>query len=417
MISRAEAEKSVGMEWYSTRSPPCRAQAKVSEEDFRVEEELSLSELSTEWVEGRYPLYRVEKRAIDTLHMAGELSAALRSRVSYAGLKDRRAVAVQYATPKSSRCERPAEVLRDRFTATLVGYLPRPLSRASLIGNRFEVTLRGCCARVGEAVDEALRTAEERRVPNFYGLQRFGAFGAGTHRIGRAIVKREFREAVTLMLSSGLGREEAKRAMEAGRYEELARLLPRGSDVERGVAMRLERRPADWLGALRTVPIALRRLYVHAYQSAIFNRTLSVALGEGEDISLLKPGDNWAETRDGGFETSRVMGVHDQTKEGAVPMVQVVGYAFRDYGSRFDACARKVLDAEDTHPRDFYVQEMQEVSAEGGFRRPHLALRGGSSSVEGETALVSFTLARGQYATVLLREIVKPTDPIGAGLG
>jgi hypothetical protein len=33
-----------------------------------------------------FPVYGVTKRSIDTMHMARELSAALRSRVNYAGL-------------------------------------------------------------------------------------------------------------------------------------------------------------------------------------------------------------------------------------------------------------------------------------------------------------------------------------------
>ena len=59
---------------------------------------------------------------------------------------------------------------------------------------------------------------------------------------------------------------------------------------------------------------------------------------------------------------------------------------------------------------------MQELSAEGGFRRPHLAVADPTWTVEGSTATLAFTLGRGQYATVLLREVLKPEDPVSAGL-
>jgi tRNA pseudouridine13 synthase len=59
---------------------------------------------------------------------------------------------------------------------------------------------------------------------------------------------------------------------------------------------------------------------------------------------------------------------------------------------------------------------MQEVSSEGGFRRPSLALKDAAWKIEGRTATLEFTLARGQYATILLREIVKPNDPADSGL-
>lgn len=417
----ADAERAVGIMSYATVSDPCGAHAKSQAGDFVVEERIAISELSSTEKAGYYPLYRIEKRQIDTLHMAKELSEALRSRISYGGLKDKRAEAIQYATPTSLRASKPAVVDREKFSAKLVGYVPRPLSAGVVAGNRFEVILRGCCREIGARVEEAMRLAESRRLPNFYGLQRFGASGVGTHRIGRALVTREFEEAVRLMLmeprsADGEAVRAAREAMSAGDYEEGFRLLPPERDVERLAARELARHPQDWVRALRAVPLKLRRLYVQAYQSAIFNKTLSVAIARGEDISVLGRGDNWAEVSADGLVTSRVMGVNDPPAERAVPMVQVVGYAFRDYGSRFDACVKEAMKDERVTPSQFYVREVQEVSSEGGFRRPHLAVRDASWRVEGDTAHLGFTLGRGQYATVLLREIIKPSDPAAAGL-
>ena len=390
-------------------------------DDFAVEEQVQLSGLVTEARDDYYPLYRVEKRSLDTLHMAQELSEALRSRISYGGLKDKRAFAVQFATPTSLRSARPPQVTGEKFIARLVGYVPSPLSRAAVVGNRFEVVLRDCCPGIETAIGGVFQLAEARRLPNFYGLQRFGTAGAGTHRIGRALVKKEFEEAARLMLFAERPTDDeatraAREAMASGRFEEGVRLLPRGRDVERLVARGLSRRPGDWVGAMRGVPLRLRRLYVQAYQSMVFNKSLSVALTRGEDVSEFREGDNWAEVSADGLATSRIRGVRDPRVARVVPMMQIVGYAYRDYGSRFDACVMEALKAEGILPRQFYIQEMQEVSAEGGFRRPHLALRDGSWSVEGTTAALKFTLGKGQYATVLLREIVKAGDPTEAGI-
>jgi tRNA pseudouridine13 synthase len=164
------------------------------------------------------------------------------------------------------------------------------------------------------------------------------------------------------------------------------------------------------------VPLKLRRLYVQAYQSWIFNKTLSGSMRRGEDISKVQRGDNWATVSEGGLMASSVHGVKETPSEGSVPMVQLVGYAYRDYGSRFDSIIREILRGEGVSPGLFYVKEMQEVSSEGGFRRPHLAIRDASWAVSGRTATLWFTLAKGQYATVLLREVIKPRDPAGSGL-
>ncbi len=405
----------VGIGWYVTDGEPCGARARTSPEDFVVEERLSIPEMAEEPLPGHLPLYRVEKHSIDTMHMAKELSEALRSRVSYAGLKDKKAVAVQYATPTSRRSDRPQRVETPRFTATIVGYVPRPLSRASLVGNAFSVVLRKCCPAVGERIAEAMEAAEEGMIPNFYGLQRFGTSGAGTHRVGRAMVRGEFKEAAGLLLAAD-GSPETKEALEAERYRDLPGVLPEGKDVELGVARELDRHPGDWVRAMRAVPVNLRRLYVQAYQSCIFNRTLSIAVEKGEDLSKLGAGDNWAQASPDGLVVSAPRGVRDPPTPGAVPLAQVVGFAFRNYGSRFDSCLLQALEEEGARPDQFYLEDMQEASQEGGFRRPALVVREESWKVEGGDARLEFVLPRGQYATVLLREMVKADDPAGAGL-
>ncbi|HUK79036.1 MAG TPA: tRNA pseudouridine(13) synthase TruD [Nitrososphaerales archaeon] len=421
MTVAAEAEMAVGIESYASGGAPCSARAKSAAEDFVVEEQLSGGPPSSDERPGSFPLYRVEKRQIDTLHMARDLAGVLRSNVSFGGLKDKRALAVQYVTPTSRRSLRPARVARENYAAELIGYVDEPISRARVAGNRFTVILRGCCSDVGPRMEEATRLGMQRMIPNFYGLQRFGASGAGTHLIGKALVEQDFEKAVRLMLEAPLPGDSrsgktAKEAMAAGRYEEGIALLPVGRDIERIVAVELVNHPGEWVKALRRVPIKLRRLYVQAYQSFIFNRTLSRGISSGEDISKMKLGDNWAEVSPDGLVTSAPRGVRDVPTARAVPMVQVVGYAFRDYGSRFDGCLMEVLDLEGVRPGSFYVKEMQEISAEGGFRRPHLALLEPSWRVDGTTATMKFTLGKGQYATILLREVIKPANPAASGL-
>ena len=421
MIPAAEAERAVGIEFYASGGAPCSGRAKSSADDFRVEERLTDVRFAEEGRPDSFPLYRVQKRSIDTLHMAKDLAGELRCNVSYGGLKDKRAVAVQYVTPTSRRSLHPVRVAKENYTAELVGYVAEPMSRARVAGNSFAVVLRDCCKDIGARVEEAVRLAERRKVPNYYGLQRFGTSGAGTHLIGKAIVKQEFEEAVRLLLGAPFPRvseagRAAREAMLTERYDEGIRFMPAGRDVEKLVAMELIQHPREWVRALRRVPIKLRRLYVQAFQSYVFNRTLSRSIAEGEDISRMEPGDNWAEESPDGLLTSAPRGVRDIPTGRAVPMVQVVGYAFRDYGSRFDRRIVAVLESEEVDPGSFYVKEMQEVSAEGGFRRPHLAVRDVSWKIDGQTATVKFTLGKGQYATVLIREILKPRDPATSGL-
>jgi tRNA pseudouridine13 synthase len=417
-LSRLDVE--LGMGSYGSESPPCSATARSSTEDFQVEEVISLQEMTDRATPGYFPVYRVRKRSIDTLHMEGELSKALGSRVSYGGLKDSRAVAVQYVTPKSSRSELPPRVDRPGFEAVLVGYLPGPITRGSVIGNRFAITLKECCPAIEESIREVLDMGEKKTLPNFFGYQRFGVSGAGTHAIGEAIVKRRFEHAVDLILTAPRLEEDdgargAREEMAKGNYRSGAELLPQGQDIERAVARRMAEDPSDKVTALRGLPVEVRRLSVQAYQSYIFNRALSEAMARDFDISAAVSGDNWAEVT-GGARSPTVHGAREPPSPGSAPMVQLAGFAYRDYGSRFDALTAGVMEEEGVSAKDFYVKEMQEASAEGGFRVAHLLVSEPNSVRSGDTALLSFRLGRGQYATVLLREIIKPSDPLASGL-
>jgi len=410
-------DKEAGMEVYATKSPPCWARLKSRTDDFRVEEALVV-EFPTEPDGNSFPIYRVEKRRIDTFHLERELTGILKSKVKFIGLKDKKAVAVQYASPTRRNSSTPALVERENFRAELVGYSPRPVSGADIAGNRFRIVLRDCSSGIDTAIRETFELAGDALLPNFYGLQRFGAV---THRVGAALVKEDFQGAVEILLIEPRKNDspetlEAREQIAKGNISAGAKLLTEGSDIEKLVANRLSRNPSDFVGALRAIPIRLRRFFPQAYQSYIFNRTLSLALQRGLDISRSQRGDNWGDATPDGSGTRTVHGVREPQNAEAVPLVQLVGFAYRNYASRFDSCIEEVMAEEGISPRKFYLQEMQEVSPEGGFRRPSLAARKLSCSFEGEDeAILLFTLARGQYATVLVREIVKPSDPTAQG--
>ena len=54
---------------------------------------------------------------------------------------------------------------------------------------------------------------------------------------------------------------------------------------------------------------------------------------------------------------------------------------------------------------------MQEISNEGGFRNASIKC----TEVKVNENIIDFTLSRGSFATMVLREIMKPKDPILAG--
>jgi tRNA pseudouridine13 synthase len=236
------------------------------------------------------------------------------------------------------------------------------------------------------------------------------------------MISREFAKAAELLLAEQRGGEgeriaEARRLCREGNYGDALPLFSAAQDLERRVANHLFLKPGDHIGALRKIPVRIRRLLVNAYQALLFNLTLSRVITEGVDISSALFGDNWATLREDGLNPGKVHGAKESPPEGtsAIPLIQTVGYAYRNYGSRFDLRLAEILREEGIEARLFYVKEMEEISSEGGFRAAPL-LASGLSFKQSNTGLeLEFSLGKGEYATVLLRELLKPEDPLAEG--
>jgi tRNA pseudouridine13 synthase len=92
--------------------------------------------------------------------------------------------------------------------------------------------------------------------------------------------------------------------------------------------------------------------------------------------------------------------------------MQLAGYSLRNRDGRFEKELLKIMMEEGLSPKDFYIKELQELSAEGGFRQLPLMVSGFRFNQNNE---FKFMLPVGAYATTLLRELIKPINPIKAG--
>jgi tRNA pseudouridine13 synthase len=182
-------------------------------------------------------------------------------------------------------------------------------------------------------------------------------------------------------------------------------------DIERQVLSALVA-GKDAVSALRAVPITIRRLFVQAYQAYIFNKCLSAAVASGEDLLQPKEGDLCFEM-EGPATFGRVIKYNPDSKSKMVPAVRMAGYTFQPGKGRFENITKSILEQEGVAAKDFYIKEMQELSNQGGFRQAPLWCM--DFTYNKNPLIVSFKLPKGSYATTLLREIIKPDDPIKAG--
>ncbi|MDH3377388.1 MAG: tRNA pseudouridine(13) synthase TruD [Gammaproteobacteria bacterium] len=162
--------------------PTVSALIRAEPEDFQVEEILEITPSG----EGEHYLMQVRKRNVDTQEVAARLArvAGVPQRdVSYCGLKDRRAVCWQWFSVRMPGRSEPAwQDYEDSEVAVLECHRHRrKLRRGAHGGNRFSITLRDVS---GAPADLEARLGEITRhgIPNYFGPQRFGADGGNVLR-------------------------------------------------------------------------------------------------------------------------------------------------------------------------------------------------------------------------------------------
>lgn len=137
--------------------------------------------------DGAHLLLKVRKRNANTGWVAQELARALGCQVrdiGFAGLKDRRAVAIQWfslpATPRALAAA-PA-VTNPEFEVLEVHRHRRKLPRGALAGNAFTIRIRGYGGPTAPLAARCESIASAG-VPNYFGPQRFGREGGNLARL------------------------------------------------------------------------------------------------------------------------------------------------------------------------------------------------------------------------------------------
>jgi tRNA pseudouridine13 synthase len=152
-------------------------------EDFIVEEDLGFAPDG----DGAHLLLKVRKRNANTGWVAQELARGLGCQVrdiGFAGLKDRRAVAIQwFSLPVTPRALELAPAFRNPEFAVLEAHRHRrKLPRGALAGNAFTVRIRDYSGTARQ-LQERCELLAACGVPNYFGPQRFGREGSNLARL------------------------------------------------------------------------------------------------------------------------------------------------------------------------------------------------------------------------------------------
>ncbi len=356
----------------------------------------------------------IEKRGRTTHDAVRDIARALgipHRDIGYAGQKDAHARTVQTLSVEHVREEDARAALADVPGVRLldVARHGNKLRLGHLAGNRFTIRVRDAADGALGRARAALEILAARGCPNRFGEQRFGRRGDNA-AIGRALVLRDADLAVRLLVATPLAGDEdaapSQRLAAEARYDEALAALPRGRRAEAAVLRELARGRAPGR-ALRSLPDELVRLYVSAYQSALWNRLLDQRMPE---LGRLEAGD-LAYLHDRGA----VFRVEDAAAEQPRADRLEISPSAPLYGTRTlladgapGARERELLAAEGVAPEAFRVPGAGDLRGE---RRP-LRVPVGDASAEPvpdapRDVLVRFTLPRGSFATALLAELQK----------
>jgi tRNA pseudouridine13 synthase len=418
-------DSELGLELYVTEGIlGIGGKLRKSPDDFVVDE---ISVLPPRAEDGNVVIAKVWHRNWEQNRLVRRLGSNLhisRSRVGFAGTKDGRSVSTQLMSFQApleqvQSLSIPDVKILEAYTAR------RKVSIGDLKGNRFKIKVSDLdapkdvptiCKEVREKLDAI------GGFPNYFGVQRFGSVRPITHLIGKDLTHGDFEGATMRYIANPLEEDseanDARRTLQETRdFERAFREFPMKLTFERVMIGHLKDKPGDYLGALRRLPANLLMMFVHAYQSYMFNLTLSERLRQGISISEPEVGDlvlpldklglpdhdNPIDVTEDNLEKAR------KNAHAGKAFVSGLIYGTESVfaGGRIGELERRVVEKEGISRMDFQIVGLREASSKGTRRELLAPHKDFWMEIADDGVTFMFALNKGCYATCLLREFMK----------
>ena len=201
-------------------------------EDFKVVE-IPLFEPSNT---GKYSICILTKKNYNTEDALIEVSKQLnvpRKNIGFAGTKDKVAITKQRISVIASPIK-ISSFSHKNISLEFLGSNDDPMSLGRLKGNRFEIIVRGLLGN--EKING------DKKFINFFHKQRFQENNVV---VGKFLLKKDYRSAVDILKDDFV--------------------------FGKKILAHLEKSTNDFVGALKTLPKKILTLYLHAYQSHLWN--------------------------------------------------------------------------------------------------------------------------------------------------
>uniref|UniRef100_UPI00398ED770 pseudouridylate synthase 7 homolog isoform X2 n=1 Tax=Pristiophorus japonicus TaxID=55135 RepID=UPI00398ED770 len=234
-----------------------------------------------------FVLYKENKDTMDAINVLSKFLRVKPNIFSYMGTKDKRAITVQEIAVVKITAQRLSHLNKCLMNFKLgnFSYKKYPLKLGELQGNHFTVVLRNITGS-NEQVEQAMTSLRDIGFINYYGMQRFGTTAVPTYQVGKAILHNKWSEVMDLILKPRPGergymvkcREEWAKTKDP---EAALKKLP----VKRCVEGQLLRGLAKYgmkniVSAFGMIPRNNRLMYIHSYQSYVWNKLVSKRIEE-----------------------------------------------------------------------------------------------------------------------------------------
>ena len=451
-------DEQLGIEVYATETEGVGGVIRESVDDFVVEEVLvdgskatiekadPSKVLGASLTKQQYLLCVLVKRNWDTFIALKNIAKQLdisQKHIQIAGIKDAKAVTAQHITIENCSMEDASKVSIKDIAIRPLGYFREQLSPYYLLGNNFTIKIKAIkCSQstLKKRITETARALDAMGgLPNYFGHQRFGTTRPITHLVGKTIIEGDFEGAAMLFLSkpsvhehpySRQARTELRSTLD---FKRALRNFPKQLRFERLMLRHLAEYPEDFVGAFRRLPVKLQALFVQAYQSLLFNRFLSERLKHGFSLGRAEVGDFVVNVERSGlpmFQSAKFADLENVADVNALVdagrmrvALPLIGTKQRFSQGVMGEIEGQILEDEGIQTGNFRVNAIRDMSRGGGLRAIVTPVNGFklhnvsafTASPSAHQADLSFMLLRGSYATVFLREIMKPSDPIKAG--
>ena len=447
--SKRKTEKIVGIEVFSSSGyEGIQAEIKKRYKDFIVRE-ITHSGRVLEIKEDIGPIYfsednkdsythfnliKVNKDTFEAVRLISKALGIQPKSIGYAGLKDKRSISVQIASIRGNYVEKLKNLKLDDVYIRNIIPSKNSVKLGHNWGNHFVITLRNIKHMPDQLkkIEDLFSYLRNHGYPNYFGLQRFGTFRPNSHLIGRFILENQFKKAfeefVIKEYSTELPQSQKVRAelAKTGDLDKALDSFPTGLGYERTMIKYLLDNPGDYEGAIYNLPKYLIKLLISAFQSYLFNKMVSSRVHQGNSLQKPVTGDVFSILDEENGNITQIKhtygGFYDEYLQEAKKLnrakiiVPLVGYSTDlDDFPYMKTLILEIIKNDRISLNIFKNKLLEKYEFKGSFR-PIIVKPVGLKILEyAEDDLfpnryklkIEFSLQKGCYATLLLREITK----------